>query len=79
MGPLIHAFPRDIASAALRTSTREQVHGQRCSMVRVAKELEPLQPQQTDAISKLLEQVLSADGTTIHDTVRPSHQQPICA
>ena len=41
-------------------------------MVRVAKELEPLQPQQTDAISKLLEQVLSADGTTIHDTVRPS-------
>ena len=48
-------------------------------MVRVAKELEPLQPQQTDAISKLLEQVLSADGTTIHDTVRPSHQQPICA
>ena len=48
-------------------------------MVRVAKELEPLQPQQTDAISKLLEQVLSADGTTIHNTVRPSHQQPICA
>ena len=46
-------------------------------MVRVAKELEPLQPQQTDAISKLLEQVLSADGTTIHDTVRPSHQQPV--
>ena len=39
-------------------------------MVRIAKELAPLQPQQTESISKLLEQVLSADGATIHDTVR---------
>ena len=39
-------------------------------MVRIAKELAPLQPQQTESISKLLEQVLSADGATIHDTAR---------
>jgi len=38
-------------------------------MPRVVKEPESLQPQQTEAISKLLEQVLTSDGTTIHDTV----------
>ena len=39
------------------------------SIMGVAKELESLQPQQIEAISKLLEQVLSADDATIHDTV----------
>ena len=43
-------------------------------MPRVVKEPESLQPQQTEAISKLLEQVLTSDGTTIHDTVPPQPQ-----
>ena len=42
-------------------------------MPRLVKEPESLQPQQTEAISKLLDQVLSADGTTIHDTVPLPH------